>query len=422
MYKTIGIKIKKNKLSKDVEIVDSGLPEYVNIPLNRFIGKPAVATVKINDKVKVGTLIAKAPETISANVYSSVSGKVINITDSIISIKVVGDEYEKFIDTTSDILTNIPDDKALILEKIKNAGIVGMGGAGFPTAAKLDIPEDKNITCLIINGLENEPYFTSDNRLMIEKAEEIVIGARIVNKVLGIQNAIIAIDEDNKEAVKTLTAITKRYVGVNVKPVKSKYPIAAETQLIKALYNKEISKANLPRDYGYIVQNVGTIYAIYNAVMKNKPLYQRIITVSGDIVGNPQNFLVRAGTPISYLIDKAGVDVEKVEMLILDGVMMGKTIQNIDTPVSLLDAGLLVFKNPKPYTEASPCIRCNRCAENCPVRLQPFAIANALKINDKPSLYRLRVSDCISCGICSYICPAKIPLLDFIKMANEEIR
>lgn len=422
MYNVTGIKLNKNKLSKNKIIIDAGLPEEVNVPLCKFIGVPALPVVKKGDLVKVGSLIAKKTDDLSVNVYSSVSGQVIYINDKSISIKVIGDDYERKIDKSLDIVSAIPENADEILQKIKDFGIVGMGGAGFPTGIKLDIPENKQIKCLVINGLEGEPYFCGDNRLMVEKAEEIVIGARLINKVLGIQNAIIAIDEDNKEAVNILTSVTKRYVGVNVKAIKNKYPTAAETMLIKTLFGTEISKGKLPRDYGYVVQNVGTIYAVYNAVMKNMPLYQRVVSVSGDMVENPQNLMVRAGTPVSHLLKKVGVDIDKAQMLVLDGVMMGETIQNLDTPVSLLDGGLLVFKNPKPYTEATPCIRCNGCSKNCPVGLQPFAVANALKSGDKTKFYSLRVSDCLSCGICSYVCPAKIPLLDFIKMAKKEIR
>lgn len=422
MFKTIGINLEKNKLSKNIKIVDAGLPSIVNIPLNRHIGAPAKPCVNINDKVKVGTLIAKENGVLSVNIYSSVSGKIQNISDSIITIDVIGDDFEKTIDRTDDIKNDIPDDKDFILSQIRKAGIVGLGGAGYPTWSKLSISEEKNISCLIVNGLEGEPYFTGDNRLMIEKAEEIVIGARIVNRLLGIQNAIIAVDEDNKEAVKILTEITKRYIGVNVKAIKTVYPTAAETQLIKALFGVEIGKTKLPIDMGYVVNNVGTIYSVYKAVMKNSPLFERTVTVSGTAVEKPQNYIVRAGTPASYLIEKVGANINEAKMLILDGLMMGKAIQDTNTPVSLLDGGLLLFKQAKPYTESSPCIRCNKCAANCPVRLQPYAIANYFKINDKLTLYKLRAFDCINCGNCSYICPAKIPLLDLIKAAKEVIR
>ncbi|MDR1694310.1 MAG: electron transport complex subunit RsxC [Lactobacillaceae bacterium] len=421
MYRTTGIYIKNNKISKYKEIVDAGVPEVVYIPLDRHVGAPAKPVVSKGAEVKIGTLVAKADETLSVNVYSSVAGKVVETDDKLITIKTSEDIYEKSIDTSEGIITEIPDSKTLILEKIRKAGIVGMGGAGFPAAVKLDIPETCKIECLVINGLEGEPYFTADNRLMVEKAEEIVIGARIINKLLGIQNAIIAVDEENKDAVKALVGVTKRYIGVNVKAVKNKYPTAAETQLIKKLFNVEIPKTKLTRDFGYIVHNVGTVYSIYNAVMKNKPLYERIVTVSGDAADNPQNFLVRAGTPASYLANKAG-SIDNARLLICGGVMMGTEISDVNTPISLLDGGLLMFKKAKKDTEASPCIRCGRCSQNCPVHLQPFEIADRLKIGDTPKLYKLRPSDCINCGICSYLCPAKIPLLDFIKMAKEQIR
>lgn len=422
MYYINGIEVEKNKISKHQKIVDAGLPNVVRIPLDRHCGVSAVPVVKKNAKVKVGMLIAKEGGEVSANVFSSVAGKVVEVRDDAIVIEATKDEFVSEIIHTEDVLTNIPDDRDFILQKIRDCGIVGMGGAGFPTYVKLKIAMEKQVKHLVINGMEGEPYFTGDNRLMIEMAEEIVIGARIINKLLGIQNAIIVVDVENKEAIAALSDVTKRYVGVNVKPIKAKYPVAAERQLIRTIYGTKISKSNLPQDYGYVVQNVGTVLAIYDAVMKNKPLYERVVTISGDAAPRPKNFMVRSGTSVSFLLERAEVDIKKAKMLILDGLMMGRTIQDLDMPVSVLDGGLLVFAQAKPYVEASSCIRCNSCSSNCPVSMQPFAISNMLKIDDLKNLYKLRPDDCISCGICSYVCPAKIPLLDFVKAAKERVK
>ncbi|MDD4556599.1 MAG: electron transport complex subunit RsxC [Alphaproteobacteria bacterium] len=422
LFNIVGINLKKNKLSRHEAIRDIGLPKTVSIPLKKHIGHPAVAVVNEGDKVKIGMLLAKANNTISANVHASVAGRVSKIDEDYIHINTSKDEAEDYIDFSDELITEIPQDKEEILALIRDAGIVGMGGAGFPTDIKLSVPTGKEIKCLILNGIECEPYFTGDERLMLEKAEEIVIGARIINRLLGIQNAIIAVDEKKKKAFEILTSITKRYIGVNVKLLTNKYPQGAEKMLVEAVSGEEVPSGKLPMDMGYVVQNVGTVYAIYQAVMKKKPLYERVVTVSGDAVAKPKNYMVRIGTPVSFIAEKAKVDIKEVEELLIGGPMMGTDIDDLSTPVSKLDGGVLFLKKAKPETEESVCIRCNKCAQHCPIALQPFAIANSYKAGDKPNLYKLRALDCINCGICSYVCPAKIPLLDYIKQAKNEIR
>ncbi|MFV0627121.1 MAG: electron transport complex subunit RsxC [Alphaproteobacteria bacterium] len=421
-FEITGIKLNKHKLSSNEAIRDIGLPKVVHLPLKKHIGHPASPVVNVGDKVKIGTLVAQANNSISANVHSSVAGKVSKIDESYISVDVAKDEYEDFIDTSDELITEIPQNKTEILEKIRSAGIVGMGGAGFPTDIKLTIPEGKEIKCLIINGIECEPYFTSDERIMLEKAEEIVIGARIINRILGIQNAIIAIDENKKKAFDVLNTITKRYIGVNVVMLKTKYPQGAEKMLIEAVSGQEVPSGKLPADIGYVVQNSGTVFSIYEAVMKNKPLYERVVTVSGTAIVKPRNYMARVGTPLSFIIEKLKIEMNDVEEVILGGPMMGTDVDDFSLPLSKVDAGVLFMKNAKPETEESVCIRCNKCAQHCPVSLQPFALASSFKNGDKPNLYKLRALDCINCGICSYVCPAKIPLLDYIKQAKNEIR
>lgn len=429
-----GIHINKHKRSSGLAIIPAGLPETVYIPIRQHIGSPAKILVKKGDKVKVGTLLADADGVVSADIHSSVSGEVIKIDDIIndsgypstmIVIKVEGDDYEPSIDRSPDIIRDIKDDKETIIKKIQASGIVGMGGAGFPTPIKVTLPKGKKAEYLILNGIECEAYLTADDRLMVEKAEEIIIGAKILNKALGIQNAIIAIDENKPEAIKVLSELTRRYVGVNVRVCKSKYPQGAEKQLIKAITGREVPSRGLPIDVGCVVQNVGTAYAVYEAVQKNKPLFERVVTVSGDdAVDNPANYLVRVGTPASFLIKRSCSDTSRIGKIIFGGAMMGTAAVNSDAPITKLTSGVLLLNDldaQKPQETA--CIRCGKCVEACPMGLRPFAIASAIKNNDDLNeLRRLHTLDCIECGSCAYTCPAKIPLLDYCKLGKIELR
>lgn len=427
-----GIHPDKHKNTSDKAIINAGLPETVYIPVKQHIGSAAKILVKKGDNVKVGTLLADADGIVSSDVHSSVSGEVIKVEEtegefgyleSMISIKVEGDEYEPSIDLSPDIIKEIPFDATEIIAKIRQAGIVGMGGAGYPTPIKTSVPDGKKIDCLILNGIECEPYLTADDRLMVEKAEQIIIGAKIVNKALGIQNAVIAIDENKPRAIETLTKLTRSYVGVNVQVMKTKYPQGGEKQLIKAVTGREVPSGRLPMDVGCVVQNVGTVYAIYEAVMKNKPLYERIVTVSGDECVNPQNFRVRVGTPASFLIEKCGGISANTTQVIFGGPMMGTSAVNINAPITKLTSGILLLSDRICHKDPEgECIRCGKCADVCPVGLRPFMIARYTRENMISELKSLNVLDCIECGSCAYICPARIPLLDYCKLGKMELK
>lgn len=427
-----GIHPQKYKITTDSPIIDAGLPEFVYIPVKQHIGSPAKILVTKGDKVKTGTLLADADGVVSADVHSSVSGTVEKIEavegefgyhEDMITIKVEGDEKEASLDSSVDVINKIPDSPQEIISKIRSAGIVGMGGAGYPTPIKTTIPEGKKIDCLIINGIECEPYLTADDRLMIEKAEQIVIGAKILNKALGIQNAIIAIDENKPQAIETITKITKRYIGVNVQICQTKYPQGSEKHLIYALTGKEIPSGKLPADVGCVVQNVGTVYAIYEAVMKNKPLYERIVTISGDKCLHPANYRVRIGTPASYLIDKAGGMAEDVVQVVFGGPMMGTSAYNINAPITKLTSGILLLSEEMTHKpEEQACIRCGKCAEACPMGLRPFLIGRLVRANMIAETKECDVLDCIECGCCAFTCPAHIPLLDYCKLAKFELK
>lgn len=427
-----GIHPDKYKITTDSPVQDAGLPEIVYIPVKQHIGAPAKILVQKGDKVKVGTHIADADGIVSADVFSSVSGEVLKVEavegefgyhEDMITIRVEGDDWEPSIDRSPDIIRDIPYTPEQIVAKIREAGIVGMGGAGYPTPIKTAVPTDKKIDTLILNGIECEPFLTADDRLMVEKAEQIIIGAKIINKVLGIQNAIIAVDENKPQAIAALARLTKGYVGVNVQACATKYPQGGEKQLITAITGREVPSGKLPADAGCLVQNVGTVYAIYEAVLKNKPLFERIVTVSGDCCKHPGNFLVRVGTPASFLIEKCGGLSEETAQVLFGGPMMGTSAFNINAPVTKLTSGILLLSEAMTHKElGSDCIRCGKCTEVCPVGLQPFLIGRLVRENMFEETRGCHVLDCIECGCCAYTCPARLPLLDFCKLAKSELK
>lgn len=427
-----GICPKKHKLATNLPIKEAGLPEYVYIPIKQHIGVSAKILVQKGDVVKVGTLLADADGVVSSDVHSSVSGIVEKIEDvegefgyleSMVTIKVEGDEWEPWIDNTKDVKRIIEVEAEEIVAKIRQAGIVGMGGAGYPTPIKTSLPDGKKVEYLIVNGIECEPFLTADDRLMVEMAEEIVIGAKLLNKALGIQNALIAIDENKKNAIEVLTRTCKMYVGVNVIVCKTKYPQGAEKQLIEAITGREVPNSKLPIDVGCIVQNVGTVFAIYEAVQKNKPLFERIVTISGDAIEKNENFRVRIGTPASFLFNQCGGISDKVGQVIFGGPMMGTTAVNINAPITKLTSGILLLSHE--LTDRVPeedCIRCGKCGDACPMGLQPYNFSKLARENMFAELKKCNILNCIECGSCAFVCPAKIPLLDYCKLGKHELR
>ena len=427
-----GIHPEKHKLTTDSPIIFAGLPETVYIPVKQHIGAPAKILIKPGDTVKVGTLLADADGIVSADVHSSVSGEVLKVeaiegefgyVEDMITIRVEGDEFEPSIDRSPEIVREIPYSAAEIISKIREAGIVGMGGAGYPTPVKTTVPEGRKIDTLILNGIECEPFLTADDRLMVEKAEQIVVGAKIINKILGIQNAVIAVDENKPRAIETLSQITRSYVGVNVVACATKYPQGGEKQLITAVTGREVPSGKLPADVGCLVQNVGTVFAVYEAVMKNKPLFERVVTVSGDACLHPVNYLVRIGTPASYLIEKAGGITAETAQVIFGGPMMGTSAFNINAPVTKTTSGILLLSDRlSGKCPEEDCIRCGKCAAVCPIGLQPFLIGRLMRANQLEEVKECHVLDCIECGCCAYTCPAHIPLLDYCKLAKMELK
>lgn len=423
-----GVHPPENKLSAGEKIKVLPVPEQVIIPLGQHIGAPATPVVQKGDTVKAGQLIAQAAGFVSANIHSSVSGTVVaidNVTDAAglskpaITIKVEGDEWLPEIDRTDKVDRNITLSKEEIVKAIAAAGIVGMGGATFPTQVKLTPPPGSKAEFLIINGVECEPYLTSDHRVMLEKAEEVIVGVQILMKAIDVKKAIIGIENNKKDAIEHLQQIASKVLGIEICPLKVKYPQGGEKQLIQATVGRAVPSGALPIAVGAVVQNVGTALAVYEAVMKRKPLVERVVTVTGKSVKQPGNYLCRIGTPISKLIEAAGGIPDDTGKVIGGGPMMGRTMVNVDSPIMKGTSGVLLINNQEAERKAvRNCIRCSKCVTVCPMGLEPYLLAKLSMFNLLERMEEEKVMDCIECGSCSFTCPSTRPLLDYIRLGK----
>ena len=426
-----GIHPPENKLSagKPVEVLP--IPSQVVIPLGQHIGAPATATVKKGDEVKVGTIIAQAGGFVSANIHSSVSGKVLkidNVYDSsgyprpAVFINVEGDEWEEGIDRSPAIVKECNLDTKEIVAKISAAGIVGLGGATFPTHVKLSPPPGSKAEILIINAVECEPYLTSDHVLMLERGEEIMIGVSILMKAIQVNKAVIGVENNKKDAIAHLTKLAAAYPGIEVMPLKVQYPQGGEKQLIDAVIRKQVKSGALPISTGAVVQNVGTVFAVYEAVQKNKPLVERIVTITGKKLSRPSNYLVRIGTPIAALIEAAGGLPENTGKIIGGGPMMGRALLSPDVPVTKGSSGVLILDREEAVRKPMhDCIRCAKCVSVCPMGLNPAFLMRDTLFKSWETAEKGNVVDCIECGSCSFTCPANRPLLDYIRQAKKTV-
>lgn len=427
-FKIGGVHPPENKLTSGGKIQKLPVPEQVIIPLGQHIGAPATPVVQKGDTVKAGQLIGQASGFVSANVHSSVSGTVLAVENRLdaaglqkpcVVIKVEGDEWMEGIDRSEKIDHNITASQEEILKAITAAGIVGMGGATFPTQVKLSPPPGSKAEILIINGVECEPYLTADHRIMLERAEEIIIGVQILMKAIDVKQAIIGIENNKRDAIDRLTSITSKVLGIEIFPLKVKYPQGGEKQLIKATTGRAVPSGALPIAVGAVVQNVGTALAVYEAVMKHKPLMERVVTVTGKSMNNPGNFLCRIGTPVSELINAAGGLPEDTAKVIGGGPMMGRTMVNIDSPVMKGTSGVLIINEKEgPRKPSRNCIRCSKCVSACPMGLEPYLLMTLSRHDLLERLEAEKVMDCIECGSCSYTCPADRPLLDYIRLGK----
>ncbi len=430
-----GVHPEENKLSHDIATVAAPLPKQAVFPLSQHIGEPAKAVVAKGDKVKVGTLIAEAGGFVSAPVYSSVSGtvaKIDTIIDAtgyqkpVIIINVEGDEWEESIDR-SDKLETLADHPELtpeeIVERIKTAGVTGMGGAGFPTFIKLCPPPGAKAECVIINAVECEPYITADFRLMMEHADEILVGLDLLMKAAKVDKGYIGIETNKPEAIALLTEKTANDPRIEVVPLKQRYPQGGEKQLVDAVIRRQVpAPPAIPVNVGAIVQNVGTAYAVYEAVMKNKPLFERYTTVTGKLLAHPGNFLVRMGTPMRVLIDLCGGMPEGDNKVLAGGPMMGKALMNIDVPVCKGTNSVTILSGDDAVRkEPDPCIRCAKCVGACPMGLEPYLLATASAKHMWDKVEQEDIVSCIECGSCQFTCPSHRPILDNIRLGKSTV-
>ncbi len=430
-FKLGGVHPAENKISASAGIEVLPVPKVASIPIAQHLGAPARPLVDKGDVVKVGQQIAKGEAFISANIHSSVSGKVMKIDDVIdtsgyrrkaVVIQVEGDDWVETIDRSTEIKKEITLTQKEIIQKINEMGIVGLGGATFPSHVKLMVPEGKKAEVLIINGVECEPYLTSDHRLMLEKGEEMLVGTQLLKIALGVDRAIIGIESNKPDAIGHLAKLAAGFTGIEVQGLKVKYPQGAEKQLIKALINREVPSGKLPIEVGAVVNNAGTAFAVYEAVQKGKPLIERVVTITGKSVTKPGNFMVRIGTPVSELIEAAGGLPGDTGKVIGGGPMMGKALNSLDVPVVKGTSGILIM--PAEESARKPvlnCIRCSKCVSVCPMGLEPYLLEKLVMFEDFERTEKERVMDCIECGSCHYTCPAGRPLLDYLRLGKSTV-
>ena len=434
MFKTFpkgGIHPPENKLTADKPIVVLPVSPQVTVPVSQHIGAPATPVVEKGAAVLAGQIIAEAKGFVSTNIHSPVSGKVSKI-DTVVDttgykqtaviIDVEGDEWVATVDRSAVLRKEVTMTREEIIERCRQCGLVGMGGATFPTHIKRTVPAGKSCDLVIINGVECEPYLTSDHRLMLEKGAEVLTGATIIMKALAVERVVIGIEANKPDAVSHLTELAKEFKGITVQPLKVKYPQGGEKQLIKACTGREVPSGGLPIDVGVVVQNVGTAFAVYEAVQKNKPLVERVVTVTGESVSNPGNFLVRIGTPVTALIEAAGGMPDDTGKVVNGGPMMGKALAITDVPVTKGTSGILLFPAAASRrAEVMPCIRCGKCSTACAMGLEPWLISVLSEKGMWEQAGKEKITDCMECGACAYSCPAKRPLLDYIRLGKSTV-
>ena len=435
-----GIHPEENKLSNDATTQVAALPVQAIFPLSQHIGAPAKPVVATGDKVKVGTMIAEAGGFVSAPIYSSVSGTVLKIDTAVdatgyrkpaIIINVDGDEWEESIDRSNKLET-VEEHPELtpeeIVNRIKVAGVTGMGGAGFPTFIKLCPPPTAKAECVIINAVECEPYITADYRLMLEKSDEILVGLELLMKAAKVTRGYIGIETNKPQAIELLAdKCAKKFGGsayeVEVVPLKQRYPQGGEKQLVDAVINRQVpAPPAIPVNVGAIVQNVGTAFAVYEAVMKHKPLFERYTTVTGKKLRQPGNYLVRMGTPMKDLIAVCGGMPEEDSKVLAGGPMMGKAMTSTDVPVCKGTNSVTILSGEDAVRkEPQPCIRCAKCVSACPMGLEPYLLAKLSAVSNWERCESEDIVSCIECGSCQFTCPAHRPLLDNIRLGKQTV-
>ena len=417
----------KKELTEELAFEVMPNPKTVILPISQHIGKPAKPVVAKKDTVKAGQIIAEADGFISSPVCSSVSGTVKNISreanasgfpkDSIIIEASEENEYETFKPLNPDSVS-----AEEIRDRVKMAGIVGQGGAAFPTFVKLSPPEGKEIDTVILNGCECEPYLTRDYRFMIERTEEVVSGLKLIMKALGVDRGAIGVEDNKPEAIKKLKEAASKEKGITVEVLKTKYPQGAEKMLIKAVNGREVPPGKLPLDVGVVIQNIGTAVAINDAVVKGEPQIMAALTVSGLGINNPKNLLVPIGTPISDVLDFCGGVKEDAAKVVVGGPMMGVAQYDFTAPIMKATSGILVLtKDEVSDNSQTPCLKCGKCVDVCPLGLLPTKLARYTQLERDEDSEALGITVCMECGTCTYECPANIPLVQWIRLGKQRV-
>ncbi len=426
-----GVHPPEEKLTAAAAISILPLPKEVFIPIAQHIGAPSEVVVAKDDKVLVGDLLAKSTGFVSANIHSSVSGTVLGVElvvdasgypKQAVRIAVEGDQWQPAINRSEAFEKPAEHSGKEIIDVINAAGIVGLGGATFPSHVKLTVPAGKKAEVLIINGVECEPYLTADHRLMLEKGREVLAGTQLIMKALGVTVASVGIENNKLDAIAALQQLVSEFKGISIVPLQVKYPQGGEKQLINAVIGREIPSGGLPIDVGAVVHNVGTAFAVYQAVVKNKPLIERVVTVTGKSVLYPQNFLVRIGTPVSALIEAVGGLPGDTGKVVSGGPMMGKALKNLDAAVTKGTSGVLIIPEENAVRPISTsCVRCSKCVNVCVMGIEPYLLLKLSKRGLFDKEEQENVMDCIECGACNYTCPAHLPILDYIRLGKAEV-
>jgi electron transport complex protein RnfC len=434
-FKMGGVHPPEEKISASESIAYGNVPPQLLVPVDQHIGKPCAIVVEKGSVVQRGDIIAKSTGFVSSNVHSPVNGKV----EKIVKFPLLGGQIKNCVLITPDnpgenyaeILKNDPinniDLEKLTPEEIRkgiaDAGIVGMGGAGFPTHVKLSPPPDKTIDTLIINGAECEPYITSDHRLMLERTDDLIKGILILQKLFNNIPIYIGIERNKPDAIEALEKATQQFNNIKVVALNVKYPQGGEKQLIKAILDREVPSKGLPMDVGVVVQNVATVVAVNDAFTHKRPLMERVLTVSGSLVKNPGNIMMPIGTPVSYIMELFGVETDKVSVMISGGPMMGRTSYSFESPITKTSSALLFFDEDKKVgREENPCIRCGSCINACPMGLAVAQYTEMIKANNISAAVKDSILDCIECGSCSYVCPADRRLVHWMRLGKNIIR
>ena len=426
-----GIHPKAYKFSAGMKIQPAAIPQQVIISLGQNLGGPSTPIVEKGDRVKVGQVIGQASGFVSSNIHSSVSGRVNRIDVALdssgykvphIFIDVDGDEWLESIDRSQEIKRECTLTAPEIIKKISDSGIVGLGGATFPTHVKLSPPPGKKAEVLIVNAVECEPYLTCDHQLMLEKGEEILVGISILMKAIGVNRAVIGIENNKKDAIESMQHLSKTFDGIEVIPLKVQYPQGGEKQLIDATIGRQVPSGTLPIEVGAVVQNVATTFAIYEAVQKNKPLFERIVTITGKSIKNHGNYRARLGTPLSGIVEQAGGTPEDTGKIVAGGPMMGRAISSLEVTVSKGTSGVLFIPTlESARKKMSNCMRCAKCVRACPMGLEPYLLMKQSERSMWNEMEGDRIMDCIECGCCAFSCPSNRPLLDHVRFGKSTV-